>query len=81
MGLQKILDFMRYGSIIILLLHFYYFYYDAFVQWKIVSKITDRFLITIEKTGLFHANNAKFIALGLLVISLAAIKRTKKTNE
>ena len=84
MGLQKILDFMRYGSIIILLLHFYYFCYDAFVQWKLVSKISDRFLISMEKTKLFHGNNAKLIALGLLIVSLAGVKgrkdeRIKKT--
>ncbi len=74
MGLHKILDFMRYGSIIILLLHFYYFCYDGFAQWKLVSKIGDRFIISLAKTGLFHINNAKLIALGLLAVSLVGVK-------
>ncbi|HSZ87192.1 MAG TPA: conjugal transfer protein MobC [Puia sp.] len=77
MGLRKILEFMRFGSIIILLLHFYYFCYDAFDEWKLTTKISDRFLINIQRTRLFNNNNAQLLALGLLIISLVGAKGRK----
>ncbi|HVM86693.1 MAG TPA: conjugal transfer protein MobC [Puia sp.] len=82
-GLQKILDFTRLCSIMVLLLHFYYFCYDAFADWKLTSTISDRFLLNIANTGLFHRNNAKLIALGLLVVSLVGAKgrKNEKINK
>src|ERR1700733_13539160 len=77
MGLHKILEFIRFGSVIILLLHLYYFCYDAFKEWKLTTKISDRFLINIEHTGLFNTNNAQLFALGLLIISLVGAKGRK----
>jgi hypothetical protein len=77
MGLHKILEFIRFGSVIILLLHLYYFCYDAFKEWKLTTKISDRFLINIEHTGLFNNNNAQLFALGLLTISLVGAKGRK----
>ena len=77
MGLHKILEFIRFGSVIILLLHLYYFCYDAFKEWKLTTKISDRFLINIEHTGLFNYNNAQLLALGLLIISLVGAKGRK----
>lgn len=70
-GLRKIVDLTRFASIFILLLHFYYYCYVAFEQWEITSTITDRLMKNISNTGLFHnQHTSKFMALGLLVISL-----------
>ena len=51
MGLRKILDFTRLGSIIILLLHFYYYCYGMFKLWGLTTEISDKFLINISRTG------------------------------
>ncbi|MEO6963393.1 MAG: YWFCY domain-containing protein [Puia sp.] len=79
-GLQKIMDFTRLGSIVILLMHFYYFCYDAFKAWKLTSGISDRLLQNILVTGLFNGNNAKLLALALLIISLIGSKGRKDEN-
>jgi hypothetical protein len=77
-GLRKILDFTRLASIIILLLHFYYYCYPAFNEWKLTARIGDQFLINIDRTGLFNAvDYSKFLALGLLIISLLGAKGVK----
>jgi YWFCY protein/Type IV secretory system Conjugative DNA transfer len=82
-GLRKIVDLTRFASIFILLLHFYYYCYVAFEQWEITSTITDRLMKNISNTGLFHSQlTSKFMALGLLVISLfgAQGKKDEKIN-
>lgn len=82
-GLRKIIDLTRFASILILLLHFYYFCYRAFEQWGIKSTITDRLMKNISQTGLFsNLHTSKFIAIGLLVISLlgAQGKKDEKIN-
>jgi len=82
-GLRKIVDLTRFASIFILLLHFYYFCYVAFEQWEITSTITDRLMKNISNTGLFcNQLTSKFMALGLLVISLfgAQGKKDEKIN-
>ena len=77
-GLRKILDMTRLMSIVVLGLHFYYYCYKAFDQWELTSDISDRLLKNITNTGLFHHfNNAKWIALGLLIISLFGAKGRK----
>jgi uncharacterized membrane protein YgdD (TMEM256/DUF423 family) len=83
-GLRKIIDLTRFASIFILLLHFYYFCYRAFEQWEINSTITDRLMKNISQTGLFNGvNTSKFIAVGLLLISLlgAQGKKDDKVNK
>lgn len=83
-GLRKIIDLTRFASIFILLLHFYYFCYRAFEHWEITSTITDRLMKNISKTGLFNGvYSSKFIAAGLLVISLlgAQGKKDDKINK
>lgn len=78
MGLRKILDFTRLGSIIILLLHFYYYCYGLFYSWELTAEIGDRFLINISRTGLFNTiYTSKLMALVLLVISLLGTKGKK----
>lgn len=82
-GLRKIVDLTRFASIFILLLHFYYYCYVAFDQWEITSTITDRLMKNISNTGLFQNQlTSKFMALGLLVISLfgAQGKKDEKIN-
>ena len=82
-GLRKIVDLTRFASIFILLLHFYYYCYVAFEQWEITSTITDRLMKNISNTGLFRNQlTSKFMALGLLVISLfgAQGKKDEKIN-
>jgi uncharacterized membrane protein YgdD (TMEM256/DUF423 family) len=82
-GLRKILDFTRFASIFILLLHFYYYCYAAFKHWEIKSVITDRLMTNIMHTGLFNSQyTSKFLAFGLLIISLlgAQGKKDEKIN-
>ena len=82
-GLRKILDFTRFASIFILLLHFYYYCYGAFKHWEIKSTITDRLMTNIMHTGLFNNQyTSKFLAIGLLVVSLlgAQGKKDEKIN-
>jgi len=83
-GLRKILDMTRLMSMLILGLHFYYYCYKAFEEWKLTAEISDRLLKNIGNTGLFtHFNNAKLIALVLLIISLfgARGKKDEKINH
>lgn len=78
MGLKKILDFTRLGAIIILILHFNYYCYGAFEQWQLTTTISDRFLINLERTGLFKTPlHSKLIALLLLIISMLGTKGKK----
>lgn len=82
-GLRKILDMTRLMSIVVLGIHFYYYCYKAFEQWELTANISDRLLKNIGNTGLFrHFNNAKWIALALLIISLfgAKGKKDQKVN-
>ncbi len=77
-GLKKILDMTRLFSIVILGLHFYYYCYRAFETWNLTSTISDRLLENIKKTGLFgNFNFSKWIAVGLLIISLLGAKGKK----
>ncbi|MBY0479096.1 MAG: YWFCY domain-containing protein [Chitinophagaceae bacterium] len=83
-GLRKIVDLTRFASIFILLLHFYYYCYVAFEQWEITSTITDRLMKNISNTGLFSSQyTSKFLAIGLLIISLlgAQGKKDEKINK
>jgi len=74
-GLRKIMDITRAVSIIILCLHFYYFWNTVFVGWGLRSRITDRLLSQIGKTGLFNTFNiSKGISLLTLIISLFGTK-------
>lgn len=77
-GLRKILDMTRLMAIVVLLLHFYYYCYGIFDSWQLTSSLTDRLLKNIAITGLYtHFNTSKFIALGLLTISLLGARGKK----
>ena len=81
-GLRKILDFTRLGSLFILMLHFYFYCYTAFYSWKLTLPLTDRILKNVASTGLFgQFNTAKYIALGLLLLSLVGAKGKKDEKK
>jgi hypothetical protein len=70
-GLRKIADMSRVISLVVLFLNFYYYCYGLFDRWKLTTRITDRIMVNIEKTGLFdHLNRSKLIALAFLTLSL-----------
>lgn len=78
MGLRKILDMTRFASVFMLVLHFYFYCYAAFKIWGLRSNITDRILNNSINTGLFNNfQYSKWVALGLLVISLMGAKGKK----
>lgn len=77
-ALRKIIDFVRLLSIVVLLLHFYIVGYDYFKQLGYAHEITDRILLSIQKTGLFTSGlKAKSVSLDLLIISLIGAKGRK----
>lgn len=83
-GLRKITDMTRLISIVILALHFYYYCYQVFRTWGLTAELSDRLLTNIQNTGLFSSfNNSKWIALGLLAISLLGVrgKKDEKLNH
>lgn len=80
-GLKKILDFTRLGAILVLLLHCYFYCYGAFERWGLSSPWGDQFLQNIALTGLYSTVwKSKFIALGLLGISLLGARGKKSEN-
>lgn len=77
-ALRKIIDMTRWMAIFVLLLHFYFYNYAAFRHWSLVSEFSDKILDNIYRTGLFSSfHKSKFIALGLLVVSLFGAKGKK----
>lgn len=77
-ALQKIIDFIRLLSIVILLFHFYFFCHQAFMNWGIAFEIVDQITKSVSSTGMFSGiYSSKFITLGLLVISLIGARGKK----
>jgi DNA-binding transcriptional regulator YbjK len=77
-ALQKIIDFIRFMSIVVLVLHVYFFCYKTFEGIGMVSEITDRMIVSISNTGLFNGiHRSKLIALALLAVSLIGSKGKK----
>jgi hypothetical protein len=80
-GLRKILDFTRLGAILVLLLHCYFYCYGAFDRWGLTAPWSDQFLQNIARTGLYSTVwKSKWIALGLLGISLLGARGKKSEN-
>ncbi len=78
-GLRKIIDFTRLISLFILTIHFYFTCYQAFHAWGWTAPITDKILLNIAKTGLFHNMlKPKLFALLFLGISLIGAKGKKE---
>lgn len=78
-ALQKILDFLRLGSVFVLLVHFYAICHPAFQQWGLTLAFTDRLIFNLTQNIAFFssANGAKLYALFLLSISLLGSKGKK----
>ncbi|RZK16797.1 MAG: conjugal transfer protein TraG, partial [Flavobacterium sp.] len=82
-GLRKIIDFTRLISLFILSIHFYLVCYVAFEQLGFTSKITDKIIINISKTGLFKSHllpkGAALLCLGISLVG-AKGKKDEKIN-
>src|SRR5579863_7444223 len=79
--LLKLLDAFRAASIIVLLLHFYFYCYTAFRQDQLTWPLLDWLIGKIRGTGLFSAfDKSKFIALGLLLLSLMGSQGRKSPD-
>src|SRR5437879_4586857 len=77
-ALQKIIDFVRLLSIVIILFNFYFFCHHAFEKWGIAFELADRVCLSIVNTGIFsEILSSKLLALGLLTISLIGAKGKK----
>jgi hypothetical protein len=79
--LNRILDWIRVASLLILLLHIYYYCQEAFIEWRLTGSITDRILDSLVKAGLFTSfHRSKWLALFLLTISCIGGKGKKMEN-
>ena len=77
-ALQKIIDFIRLLSIVILLFHFYFFCHRALEPAGLTFKIADQVIQSVSATGLFNGiYTSKLFVLGLLLISLIGAKGKK----
>ncbi|MES2378472.1 MAG: conjugal transfer protein MobC [Bacteroidota bacterium] len=81
-AMRKILDMTRLISVAVLLLHFYKECYGAFVDWHLVSGITDRLLANVVKTGLFSSFlKPKLVVLVFLAVALIGVKGKKDEQQ
>lgn len=78
-GLQKIMDFIRKGSVLLLLLHFYVFCYGTWYRLGFTHEFVRRFFINLAKTGLF--NNLYVTKIGALVLLLLSLIGTKGKKD
>ena len=77
-ALQKIIDFIRLLSIVILLFHFYFFCHRALEPAGLTFKIADQVIQSVSATGLFNGiYTSKLFVLGLLLIALIGAKGKK----
>jgi len=77
-ALQKIIDFIRLLSIVVLLFHFYYFCHKQLTIWGFTLQIVDEITKSISNTGIFLAiYKSKLFTLGLLIISLIGARGRK----
>lgn len=70
-ALQKTLEFIRFGSIVVLLIHFYATCHPAFVTWGVSLHIADTIIYNLSKgmPWLGGLNSGKAIAIFLLAIA------------
>src|SRR6201986_4802563 len=66
-------------GIVLLLLHVYFYCYPLFVDWRLVSGLTDDILRVIIKTGLFHHPwYSKSSALVFMLMGIVASPHRKQ---
>lgn len=81
MGLKKLIDFTRTGSVVMLFIHFYFYCYGAFQEWELTAAFSDRLLLNLTRTGLFQSVFiSKSFSFLLLLISLIGAKGKKSEN-
>ncbi|WP_316818395.1 conjugal transfer protein MobC [Pedobacter nyackensis] len=81
-GLRKIIDLTRLISLVILAIHFYLVCYQAFFEWGLISKITDRLFSNLARIALFKSLLLpKLAALLFLGISLIGVKGRKDEKQ
>ncbi len=77
-ALQKIIDFLRLASVLILLLHFYIFCHSVLEVWGITYSLMDKVVPSLRATGIFNgAFPAKLCCLALLIVSLFGARGKK----
>ncbi|HWA33512.1 MAG TPA: YWFCY domain-containing protein, partial [Cyclobacteriaceae bacterium] len=80
-ALQKVIDFIRLISVIILLIHYYSFCYAAWDVQGLTYSIADKVLDGLRLTGIFNgALTAKLCSLGLLIVSLIGSRGRKDSK-
>ncbi|RPE13159.1 conjugal transfer protein TraG [Chitinophaga lutea] len=81
-ALRKIIDFVRFGSAIVLLIHFYIQCHPLLLSWQLTHPLADRLFSNLSRDLPFFdtATGEKSIALLLLLITLAAAKGRKDEN-
>jgi hypothetical protein len=77
-ALQKIIDFIRLLSIVILIFHFYFFCYRAWHNAGFTFEIANQVIRSLLATGLFDGIYiSKLFSLGLLLVSLIGARGKK----
>jgi len=77
-ALQKIIDFIRLLSILILLFHFYYFCHQGWAQAGWTFNMADQLMRSLATTGMFtNIYQSKLYVLCLLIISLLGARGKK----
>lgn len=77
-ALQKIIDFIRLLSIVVLLFHFYILCHPVIQRWGFTYEITDQIAKSVSSTDLFsNIYKTKLSILALLIISLIGVKGKK----
>ncbi len=77
-ALQKIIDFIRLLSVMVLLFHFYYFCHQVWQKVGLSFAIADQMIRSISPSGMFDGIVlSKIYSLGLLIISLIGAKGKK----
>ncbi len=80
-ALQKIIDFLRLLSILVLLLHFYIFCHTALEVWGFTYPAVDKVASSLRSTGFFEgAFPPKLCSLFLLLVSLIGARGRKDSN-
>ncbi|MET3114881.1 uncharacterized membrane protein YgdD (TMEM256/DUF423 family) [Pedobacter sp. CG_S7] len=77
-ALRKIIDFTRYGSIIVLIIHFYFYLHEPLAELGWTHSAVDKVMLKVGNTGIFTSIwYSKLITFGLLVVSLLGAKGKK----
>src|SRR5690606_3948316 len=81
-ALQKIIDFIRLLSIVIMLFHFYIICHPVIRGWGFTFEISDQIARSVSATGPFSSiYTTKFSILALLIISLIGAKGKKAETQ